>query len=161
MDCARIMTRGAPVSLDPPAYGESRFLLRSNPGEPEVWGLDSVALVRPEDAGRILVAASHGALLGGRPDGLVPVAVAGMVLNDAGVGIGGAGITRLAALDERAIPAATVAADSACIGSARSSYEDGLLSHVNTTARRLRATPGMTTRDFVDLLIAEAQRQEE
>jgi hypothetical protein len=161
MDCARVMTRGEPPASDPPAYGESRFLLRANPGEPEVWGLDSVALVRPDDAGRILVTASHGALLGGRPDGLVAVEVAGIVLNDAGVGIDGAGITRLAALDERTIPAATVAAQSACIGSARSSYEDGLLSHVNATAQRLGAEPDMTTRNFVDLLIAEALRREE
>jgi hypothetical protein len=161
LDCAHVMTRGEPPSSDSPAYGESRFLLRANPGEPEVWGLDSVALVEPEDAGRILVTASHGALLGGRPDGLVAAEVAGIVLNDAGVGIGGAGITRLAALDERAIPAATVAAESACIGSARSSYEDGLLSHVNATAQRLGAAPGMTTEDFVELLIAKALRRVE
>lgn len=160
MACARIMT-GAKLPLaDLPPYGESRFLLRSVPGEPEVWGLDSVALVQPDDIGRILITASHGALLGGRPDGLVAAEIAGIVLNDAAVGIDGVGISRLAVLDERRIPAATVSAESAGIGSARSTYEDGILSHVNATAEQLQIAPGMSTREFVKRLIAHAPRQQ-
>ena len=52
---------------------EARFVLRDNPAEPRVWGLDSNSLVRPEDAGAILVTGSHGGLLGGRPESAIGV----------------------------------------------------------------------------------------
>ena len=60
-------------SAEPPAYAEARFVLRDNPAEPRVWGLDSNSLVRPEDAGAILVTGSHGGLLGGRPESAIGV----------------------------------------------------------------------------------------
>ncbi|MCG8696033.1 MAG: hypothetical protein MI806_32860, partial [Minwuiales bacterium] len=142
-----------------PVYEEARFVLRNEPGEPEVWGLDSVSLVRPEDDGRILVAASHGALLAGRPDSALKALPLAAVFNDAGVGADGVGITRLPAMDERGIAGATVAADSARIGDARSMWETGVISHVNDTAAGLRARPGMTCRLFVETVI-EAYRKE-
>ena len=74
------------------------------------------------------------------------------VFHDAGVGVGEAGIKRLPALDRRGIAAATVAADSARIGEARSVYADGRLSRVNEAARAAGAEVGMTTREFVELM---------
>jgi len=74
---------------------------------------------------------------------------AAALFNDAGIGIDEAGVTRLPALDARGIAAATVAAASARIGDARSTYEDGILSRVNRRAAALGIAPGMTARDFV------------
>jgi len=54
------------------------------------------------------------------------------------------GVSRLPALDRRGIAALTVAAASARIGDARSSYEDGVLSRVNGSAAALGLKPGMT-----------------
>jgi len=72
--------------------------------------------------------------------------------NDAGIGIDEAGVSRLPALEARGIPAATVSAQSARIGDARSTYEDGVLSRVNAQAAALGLAPGMTARDAVALL---------
>ena len=47
---------------------------------------------------------------------------------------------------------------SARIGEARSTYEDGILSHVNETAAAAGARPGMTVAAFVER-VAEARRR--
>ena len=70
----------------------------------------------------------------------------------------GAGIARLADLDDKGIIAGTTSADSAPIGNSRALYHDGILSHVNQAAVRTGGRVGMVLRDFVDLLIAAAKR---
>ena len=74
------------------------------------------------------------------------------MFNDAGIGIDEAGVTRLPALDSRGIAAGTVAATSARIGDARSTYEDGILTRVNQRAAALGIGPGMTAREFVEIV---------
>ncbi|MBM3522402.1 MAG: hypothetical protein FJX57_05545 [Alphaproteobacteria bacterium] len=141
-----------------PHYEEARYKLRERPGEPAVWGLDSVSLVRPDDATRILMIGSHGALLGGDPASAIRGEAIAAVFNDAGVGIDGAGITRLPALDPRRIPAAAVDVMSARIGDARSTWETGILTHVNAVAAALGAKPGITAQAFADLVVARGRR---
>ncbi|MFJ0765524.1 hypothetical protein WLU64_25260, partial [Bordetella bronchiseptica] len=57
------------------------------------------------------------------------------------VGLGGVAAGR-AGVDERGIAAFVVAAGSARIGEAVSSYRDGVISRANRTAQRLGAMPG-------------------
>ena len=158
-DCAERM-RAAPVPTQmPPAITEgNRHVLRDNPGEPRLVCADSVGMIEPEDAGQIVVTASHAALSGGRPDNAVAPDVCAVFFSDAGVGMDGAGIARLPDLDRRGIPAGAVSADSAPIGDSRALYHDGVLSHVNDTAARLGARPGMRLKDFVEILTAAAKR---
>jgi len=95
------------------------------------------------------VTASHGDLLetspswGNRPD------VLAAIFNDAG----SENPTRLPDLDTRGIAGATVSKDSARIGDARSTYEDGIISHINESARARGASVRMTCRDFVERMI--------
>ena len=120
--------------------------------------IDSASQVTPHDAGRIVVTGSHGALLGGRPATALKVQAFAAIFNDAGVGIDNAGISRLPALDERGIAAATVGAWTARIGDGRSTFEDGVISHLNRTAHGLGGEIGMTARDFVRIVEAAARR---
>jgi ribosomal protein L12E/L44/L45/RPP1/RPP2 len=154
-ECAEKMLAAKPSSGEAPHYDESRFLLRD--GDPKVWGLDSVSLVRPEDAGSIVVTASHGALLAGQRDSAVSADVLAAVFNDAGVGIDDAGISRLPALDERNIAGVTVSASSARIGDARSAWETGRISHANKRATQLGAVNGMSLPEFADLVVLARQ----
>jgi len=131
----------------PPPIRESRTLLED--GAVRVWAIDSVALAEPGDAGHIIVCGSHGGLHGHRPETALGVAALAAVFNDAGIGKDAAGLSRLPVLDGRGIAAATVAAASARIGSARSTYADGTLSAVNRAAARRGAIPGMGVREFV------------
>ncbi len=154
-DCAAAMRRAPAPSGDVPVYEEARFPLRAEPGEPEVWGVDSVSLVTPEDDGRIVIGASHGALLAGKPDSALRVSPLAAVFNDAGVGADRVGISRLPTLDGRGIAAATVAAASARIGDARSMWESGVISHVNESAAALGCAAGMSCREFAETVIAK------
>ena len=73
----------------------------------------------------------------------------GALYNDAGIGKDEAGTSRLPALNARGIAAATVSAASARIGDARSTYEDGSISRVNTRAAALGLREGISAREFV------------
>ncbi len=152
----RLATNAAGRAAAPiPGTGETRTRLE-NTGHRAVWALDSVALSRPQDRRAILVTGSHGALLGGRPDHMLEVDVFAAIFNDAGGGKDGAGYSRLAELNGRAIAAAAVACETARIGDGRSTYETGVVSHANTAARRLGLTEGLTTREAVARLVGLA-----
>ena len=103
----------------------------------------------PEHKHAIVVTGSHGGLLGGKPETAIKYDVLGALFNDAGIGKDEAGVSRLPALAARGIAAAAVASASARIGDARSTYEDGIVSRVNTRAAALGLREGLSARDFV------------
>jgi len=154
---AERMRRAELSSREPPPYEEGRFLLRHQRGEPEVWGLDSNSLAEPSDTGAVLVTGSHGGLLGGKPESAIAVAARAAVYNDAGIGIDRAGVSRLPVLAARGIVAATVAAATARIGEARSTWATGRLSDMNELARSLGAEIGMSVPELVDLVLHHAR----
>jgi hypothetical protein len=122
-------------------------------GAPDaVVALDSASLASEEDRKRILITASHGGLHGGDPRAALKVDVRAVFFNDAGVGCDRAGISRLPELDRRGIVAGTVSHWTARIGDARSSWETGVLSHVNRPAEEAGARPGMRLREFVGMI---------
>jgi hypothetical protein len=152
---ARLRAATAPHAA-PPDYAEGRWRLAGGPTE--IWALDSIGKLEPADAGRILVIGSHGALHGGRPESALAVDAAAAVFNDAGVGRDRIGITRLPVLSARGIPAATVDCTSARIGDGRSSWESGVISHVNAVAGALGAARGMAVPEFCALIAAQNRR---
>ena len=109
--------------------------------------VDSASLVHAEDAGQIVVTGSHGAIFGGNPANALKAAAFLALFNDAG----GAATSRLPALQDRGVAAATVAAQSARIGDGRSSWEDGVISACNDLAAGIGGRPGMSARDLVAL----------
>src|SRR5262249_11779967 len=144
------LQRAEAAPRHPPPALEAAFLPIDE--APLVWALDSASLVAPEYHDAIVLTGSHGGLLGGRPETALKYDVRAAFYNDAGIGIDEAGVSRLPALDERGIAAATVSAVSARIGDARSTYEDGVLSRVNSHAAALGLAPGMPAREAVPLL---------
>ena len=151
-EAAKAMRGGKVFEGDVPAYKESRVLLRDAPVR--VIACDSASLVKPNDTCTIIITGSHGGVLAGRPGYGIAVQARGAVFNDAGVGIDQAGIQRLEILDRAIIPAATVYAESACIGDALSAWESGIISHINTQAAKRGVTVGMTVPAFAELLIS-------
>ena len=148
-ESAAALLRGAAWSTAALAFpSESRALLApASEGRPAVWGLDSIGLVEPTDAGAVLVIGSHAALHGGDPATALPVAARAAFFHDAGRGPGDANVSRLPVLADRGIPAAAVDFRSARIGDARSLWETGVLSVVNAPAQALGVAPGMRVRD--------------
>lgn len=149
---ALLRAAALPPSL-PPALAETRHLLLEASGI-NVWALDSASLVRPEDAGQIVLVGSHG---GGPPGSALKADCRAAIFNDAGIGIDDAGIARLPVLDRRGIAAATVAAASARIGDGRSMWESGILSAVNRRAAAVGGRVGMAAQDLVRLLLRQGE----
>jgi hypothetical protein len=148
LEAAVLLTRAPHSVVDAPALGEARFEI-TDAGARRIVVVDSASLVRPEDAGQIVVTGSHGGLVGGDPAMALRTEGFAGVFNDAGIGIDDAGIGRLPALDARGIAAFTVSAASARIGEGRSTFEDGVISRVNETAARLGAAEGLRARDVL------------
>jgi hypothetical protein len=135
---------------DPSPVSEGRSAEPAYPGAiRRIVLIDSAAMVLPEDEGQIVVTGSHGGLVGGQPFMALRVSAYAAVFNDAGIGREGSGLTRLPALDARGIAAFTVSADSAEIGSARSSLEDGTISAVNARAEQLGAQIGASAKQVI------------
>jgi len=152
---ARLSAAPLSPSPPPPPMAEARRrIAEASTDAVAVLALDSVSLMRDEDAGHIAVTGSHGGLLGGRASTAAKVPVFAALFNDAGIGIDGAGIGRLPALEERGIAAATVAASSAEIGDAMSTWRDGVVSAVNAAAARHGGAAGQPARTLVALLAA-------
>jgi hypothetical protein len=136
---------------------ESRRRVELN-AQRAVWLLDSASLVQPGDVGAVAVTASHGGLLGGRPETAIKIPVFAAVYNDAGWGIDGAGVSRLPALEARGIAGACVSAFSARIGDGMSSYRDGFISALNATATRHGGRIGQSAIVFCDAMLVAARR---
>jgi hypothetical protein len=136
-----------------------RRIAEAEAGGIAVLALDSASLVEAQDVGAVVLTGSHGALLGGRPETAMKVAVFAAVFNDADRGIDDCGISRLPALDARNIAGATVSAWSARIGDGLSTYRDGMVTALNETAARRGGEIGIPAAELVQRLIA-ARRKE-
>lgn len=161
MTAAEAMNRLAAASLSPAEAPEEmdearREIAGAGRRGVRVFALDSNGLVGSEDAGHVVVTGSHGGLLGGKPETAVKAQVFAALYNDAGIGVDGAGISRLPALDARGIPAATISCFSARIGDGMSSWEDGFISALNPTAARRGGLVGQSARDFVAAMLEQA-----
>ncbi len=88
----------------------------------------------------------------------MPQGIHAIFFSDAGGGMDGAGIARLADLERRGIVAAATSADSGPIGDSRALYRDGILSSVNGPAFARGAWVGMTLSDFIASLVTAARR---
>lgn len=150
-----ILGRAELIASPPPApLDEARFeLAEAGADGVKVVIMDSISLVGPADDGHVVVAASHGGLLGGRQETAIKFPVYAVVTCDADRGIDDAGISRLPVLDARGIAGACVSVFSARIGDGRSVYQDGIISVVNRKAEKRGGHVGQSCRDFVTAMV--------
>jgi len=154
-DAAKLMLASEMWSGDAPSLPESRFQIDEVPGKRKVFGCDSASLIKEdEDAGQIVVCGSHGGLFAGNSAYILKAPLFGVILNDAGVGKDDAGVQRVFAAERMGMAAAAVASTSARIGDARSVWDTGVLSVVNSLAERVGGRVGMTSKEYVAVLQA-------
>lgn len=152
---AHLAAAGLAPSPRPEPLDEARHeIVAAGAGGIRVFVLDSNGLVTQEDAGHIVVTASHGGLLAGKPETAVKADVRAAVYVDADRGLEDAGLSRLPALDARGIAGAAVSAFSARIGDGLSVWNDGYVSAVNAVAAARGGLIGQSTRDFVAAMVA-------
>ena len=114
--------------------------------------MDSITKLTPDDAGAIVVSASHGGVSSGEFALAVPLMA--VFFNDAGVGKDNAGIAALEMLQKKGIAAGTVSHTSARIGDSVDMWSNGVISHVNPAARRLGVEPGSNLRTTLMQIIS-------
>ena len=146
---AELLEKAEVRQVEIPPSEEGRDVIAPPGATRRIVLIDSAAMVEPADVGQIVVTGSHGGLVGGDPALALRVAGNAGVFNDAGIGVDQAGIARLPALEQRGIPAFTVAASSARIGEAISTFEDGIISAANGPALALGAQPGSRAKDVL------------
>lgn len=112
---------------------------------------DSATSVDENNKNDVVVDGSHFGINVGKM--ALNARVRGMIGNDAGIGLDNAGIAGLKFLKEHDIPAAAVSCMSAKIGIGMSTYEEGKLSVVNETAKKLGITVGMSAKEAADRML--------
>lgn len=116
----------------------------------DVRVLDSITKLGSADAGRVVIAGSHG----GRYAAYCAARgqVRAVVLNDAGVGWQQAGIAGLQDLQHWGVPAAAADYRSCRIGDGADMARHGVISHANPLALALGCRPGMTVAEAASRL---------
>lgn len=109
--------------------------------------LDSIAEIRSEDAGWLVVSGSHGGVSAAQFAIAVPLR--GCFLNDAGFGKHDAGV---AGLDMLPYPAAAYSHVSARIGDAADGWTHGVLTRVNAAGQAAGWQAGLSVSDAVKRL---------
>ena len=117
--------------------------------------VDTIAHVREEDAGQLVVTGSHGGISSGEYAGRVPIAA--VFFNDAGIGKDEAGTASLPYLQKRGIIAGTVSHDSALIGNALETWNYGVISALNALAIEAGFRIGEPVRAGVRRIYGERQ----
>ncbi|MBU2535212.1 MAG: hypothetical protein ABIK32_05470 [Chloroflexota bacterium] len=85
--------------------------------------------------------------------------IRGMIGNDAGIGLEEAGIAGLKLLGQHGVPGAAVSCMSAKIGNGTATYEEGVISVANETAKILGITKGMSAKEAADKMFEAALKQ--
>lgn len=110
--------------------------------------LDSITEIRPEDAGHVVVAGSHGG--GSAVRYALAVPLLGCFFNDAGIGKDQAGISGLSLL---ACPTLAYSHASARIGDAADGWQSGIVTALNGDAEAAGLKTGMTVQTATRLLL--------
>ena len=116
--------------------------------------MDSITKITLDDAGALVMSASHGGASSGEFALEVPLGV--VFFNDAGVGKDRASTAALDMLEAKRVAAGADAHTSACIGDSHDSrdmWEHGVISHVNASARKLGLIPGSSLREALTTLV--------
>ena len=150
LESANLKPAPAPAQIE-----EAKFVAETVDGV-NIVVLDSMSLVTPEDIGHVVVGASHGGLLGGKPETAVKQDAFAVLVFDAGRDIDDAGIGRLAAFDARGIAGGCVSVFSARIGDGRSMWETGVVAAINERAIALGAEIGQSAQSFARLMARAA-----
>jgi hypothetical protein len=101
--------------------------------------------VPADGAGRVIVCGSHGGAYAGYL--VAKTNAKAVILNDAGVGLDGAGIGALDLCEGIGLAAAMVAHDSARIGDAEDMWSRGTVSYANACAARAGCVAGQTCKE--------------
>lgn len=139
--------------VDIPVLSGAATLVKNLLSQKEPTGVelyDSISYIKEDDKDKFIVSGSHGGIPS--VEYAIDKKVFGAVFNDAGVGKNKAGVSGLSVLEDNDILGITVKADSAEIGNAEDTYENGVVSYFNGIAKNFGVQKNMKIKDFVQNL---------
>ena len=110
-----------------------------------IWVLDTVTKPKPEHAGSVIFAGSHGGIYAGYL--AASAGPRGIILNDAGIGRDESGISSLKYLQDLGIAASTVSHATGMIGDGEDMLARGVISYTNTAAGAVGCAVGESAAD--------------
>jgi hypothetical protein len=122
-------------------------------GERRIIVINSATSLDESNRNAVVVFGSHCGLNVG--EYVANLRVQGVIGNDAGKGKDNAGIAGLKVLERYSIPAAAVSTMSARIGDGTSTYEEGVISAANETAKGLGIIFGMLAKEAADKMFEQ------
>lgn len=157
VDAADLLLSNDPTDTGPGTKIRRDVVETSATGR-QVVVTDSIIFARPEDRDRnVLVTAGHTGTSGA--SFLLEFRPWGFICSDGGGAKNDSGTAGLAIVDEHGLAGASVSAQTAAIGDAYSSYEDGIIAACNDSARRRGVEVGMSARDAAHLLLQDDDRR--
>jgi hypothetical protein len=122
------------------------------PASPPIATVPSCSNATGAHAGAVIVSGSYGGKY--NAFNAAKWGIRGVIMNDAGIGAGDAGIIGLPYLDAIGLPAATADAQTCHIGDGEHTLAHGVISHVNQAAAALGCAPGQTVRECAERMRA-------
>jgi uncharacterized protein YunC (DUF1805 family) len=157
VEAADLLLSNDPKDTDP-GTKIRREVVETSPTGRQVVVTDSIIFARPEDRDRnVLVTAGHTGTSGA--SFLLEFRPWGFICSDGGGGKNDSGTAGLAIVDEYGLAGASVSAQSAAIGDAYSTYEDGVIVACNSSARRRGVEVGMSAREAAHRLLLEVEER--
>jgi len=122
-------------------------------GRGGIYAVWSFMLIKRQRPGDVFCVASHGAKVMAEYAGTV--LPRGVIANDAGMGLDGSGADGLPVLAASGVPGETMSSDSARIGDALSTWNDGVISAVNRPAEARGVRVGMRSSEAARLMLGD------
>jgi hypothetical protein len=120
-------------------------------GKSRIIIVETTSDVTKDNNNDVIITGSHQGENSG--EYLADCSVKGAIGNDAGRGKDNAGTAGFKFLEAKGVPAAAVDTMTARIGDGASTYEQGKISAVNESARKLGITEGMSAREAADRML--------
>lgn len=153
VEAADLLLDNDPTDVEPGTKVRREVVETSETGR-QVVVTDSIIFAQPEDRDRnVLVTAGHTGTSGA--SFLLEFRPWGFICSDGGGAKNDSGIAGLDIVEEHGLAGASVSGQSAALGDAVSSYEDGIIAACNAPARRRGVEVGMNAREAAHLLLQE------
>lgn len=153
LDAAKLMLnadKGIALSQDDYSFDEQIKMVQ-NTDITNVFTVWSIGLVKDPHPNDIYCVASHAGIA--MADYAIPVSPKAIFANDAGIAKDSSGVAGLKKLDRKHIAGIGVEAMSAEIGNPTSTYQQGVVSVINETAKTQGVVVGMTVKKAIKILI--------
>lgn len=148
-EAAKIMLNSNP----PKAVIEKKKTTLFENDKGKIIGIDTIKYGDKTISDTVICMGSHASISMANYVLDLDVNLRGIVTNDAGMPLDDSGITGLPILDKYNMPVATVSSKSAEMGNAVSTYEEGIISSFNKTAKKMGIYNGMKANEAAILML--------